>query len=69
MTKDEIIDLADKCFIDSKNQIDFIERFAILVAENEREACAKIADNWDERNKLSNYGRCIGLVIRKRGLP
>lgn len=46
MTKDEIIDLADKCFIESKNQIDFIQIFAYLIAQQEREACAKIADNF-----------------------
>ena len=37
MTKDEIIDMAESCFIKSKNQIEFIELFAKLVAEHERE--------------------------------
>ena len=37
MTKDEIIDMAESCFIKSKNQIEFIELFADLVARHERE--------------------------------
>ena len=43
------------------------ERFAALVAAHEREECAKIAEAWDEENKLSNYGGCIALCIRARG--
>jgi hypothetical protein len=37
MTKDEIIDMAESCFIKSKNQIEFIELFADRVARYERE--------------------------------
>ena len=44
MTQDEIIDLADKCFVKSKNQIQFILKFAALVAAKEREACAKLCE-------------------------
>ena len=43
------------------------ERYVNLVASHEREECAKIAEAWDEENKLSNYGGCIALRIRARG--
>ena len=33
----------------------------------EREECARIADNWDKANPLSNYGRVIANKIRARG--
>ena len=33
----------------------------------EREECAKIAEEWDKVNKLSNYGAFIALQIRERG--
>jgi hypothetical protein len=29
------------------------------------EECARVADDWDKENKLSNYGRCIALRIRE----
>ena len=50
MDKDEIIRMAEKAC--SPNQIlntdpEFLERFAALVAAHEREACAKLAENWD----------------------
>jgi hypothetical protein len=35
--------------------------------EAEREECAKIAEEWDKVNKLSNYGAFIALQIRERG--
>jgi len=34
--------------------------------EAEREECAKIADEWDKVNKLSNYGAFIAQQIRAR---
>ena len=42
MTQNEIINMAEFCFEKSKNQIEFIELFAKLVAQHEREACAKL---------------------------
>jgi len=52
MTKDEIIDIAESCGWDKGNTWDDcmrcspfnIEAFAKLVAQNEREACAKVCD-------------------------
>jgi hypothetical protein len=36
-------------------------------AETEREACAKIADDFDPEQKMSNYGQVIASKIRARG--
>jgi hypothetical protein len=47
--------------------IHHLEAFAALVAAHEREECAKIADEWDKVNKLSNYGGIIAIQIRARG--
>lgn len=46
-----------------------LERFAKLVAEAEREACAKVLDEMAENDKLSNYYRVAALAIRERGAP
>jgi hypothetical protein len=35
--------------------------------DDEREACATVADAWDADHPETNYGRCIGNVIRARG--
>ena len=32
----------------------------------EREACAKIAEEWDEAYPDTNYGGCIAVLIRGR---
>ena len=41
---------------------------AIKAAINiEREECARIAENWDKSNLLSNYGAIIANKIRARG--
>lgn len=45
-------------------QTDLIERFAALVAAAEREACAKVCDQWGGRNDIS--GDAL-LAIRARG--
>ena len=29
------------------------------------EECAKVADDWDKQNKLSNYSACIARRIRE----
>jgi hypothetical protein len=60
MTKDEIIDMAEICSVKAKNQDEFMELFAKLVAQNEREACAKLCEettaSWTQH--LYNEG-CI----------
>ena len=47
MTKDDIVKLAIEHTISSlKFDEDGLERFAKLIAQHERDACAKIADNF-----------------------
>ena len=63
MTKDEIIDMAEFCFEKSKNQTEFIQLFAKLVAEHERRACAKLC--WS-KSKYWDAEACAD-AIRARG--
>ena len=44
-----------------------LERFAALVAEHEREACAKVVDDFDPEMQRSNHGRVVARGIRARG--
>lgn len=46
--------------------IEAIERFAALVAAHEREACAKVCEDWDNYHPATNYGHCIANEIRSR---
>ena len=46
-----------------------LERFAVLVAAAEREACAKVLDRMAENDKLSNYFKVAAFAIRERGAP
>ena len=53
MTQDEIIEMAFKAGVEDSNEYDHLVctaveliAFAKLVTEKEREACAKIADEW-----------------------
>ena len=68
MTQDEIIEMAQECkligmrpFIDGIYTEALIE-FAKLVAAKEREACAKLCDEYGDE-----YGEFIADVIRSRG--
>lgn len=67
MTKDEIIELAVEAGFDEHHaKFDTrFEPFAALVAEKEREACAKVADEY--ANGLErNYSEIIADLIRAR---
>ena len=67
MTQDEIIELARQASFE-EHQAKFdtrIETFAKLVAEKEREACAKIADEWAVG--WPHPSQSIAEWIRKRG--
>ena len=44
-----------------------LERFAALVAAHEREMCAKVCDEFAERDRLSNYYAVAARAIRARG--
>lgn len=60
MTQDEIIELAIKCGWDNPatNMMPLYE-FAKLVAEKEREACAKIADEWSGHFQANEIAKAI----------
>lgn len=69
MTQDEIIEIAKKLKMPHYYQDDAIvdlkklEVFAKLVAQHEREACAKIVDDYiGFHNKLSNDIRARGQL-------
>ncbi len=87
MTRDDIIRLAREAglmgpysekwpYIEDEEVTEFAERFAALVAEAEREACAAIADEefgstlmiGDAQPKNSSAWR-IATAIRARGNP
>jgi len=74
MTDEQIIELAKQAHVGSKTWVDiysdqitvgevrdFLKAFAKLVAQHEREACAKVADEHDF------YGVSIARDIRARG--
>jgi hypothetical protein len=67
MTQDEIIEMARQAGCFEKHQVFYftqqdLEAFAKLVAEKEREACAKIADELHQ-----GYAHDIAMEIRTRG--
>jgi len=75
MTRDDIVSMVQEVIIanPNPNPLDFrlttleqIERFAALVAADEREACATIAKDWDKDHPNTNYGGCIAAAIRAR---
>jgi ribosomal 50S subunit-associated protein YjgA (DUF615 family) len=69
MTKDEIIEMA-RLFLWGGNVVEGwtfhsyeqLESFAKLVAEKEREACAKVADGWPDYDVQG-----LAEAIRARG--
>jgi hypothetical protein len=81
MTRDDVIRMAreadkegDLLWLDQridgyKEEVEFIERFANLVAAAEREACATLLDEMAAKDKLSNYYKVAALRIRERGAP
>ena len=75
MTRDDIIRMAKKVEISfgghPMNPLDVylsqLERFAALVAQAEREACAKLCDEFDAENPHIGQGRACAFAIRARG--
>ena len=68
MTQDEIIGMAKQTGIETDWSFDFkirLEAFAKLVAQHEREACAKLC--WSQR-KYWDAEACAD-AIRARGTP
>jgi hypothetical protein len=76
MTQDEIIEMARQAGFDlnmwqlslgceANGTIDELEAFAKLVAAKEREACAKVADEYMRDCEGKSFG--VGTAIRARG--
>jgi hypothetical protein len=67
MTKDDIIRMAREAGVwDRIGYPAEIERFAALVAAAEREACAKVCEEWLHGN-WHNQGVVAAMMIRARG--
>ncbi len=69
MTQDEIIDMARQAGMDylqylSPEAFEKVVVFAKLVAQHEREACAKVCDAWRE---WGADGALLAKAIRARG--
>lgn len=67
MTRDDVIRMAKEAGDDVEHtlssDLDFLERFASIVAAAEREACAEIADEYDYQLVAGSCAR----DIRERG--
>jgi hypothetical protein len=76
MTQDEIIEMAkqsDLGFLFNENWLmhEEIKRFANLVAQHEREACAKVCETYDQRESFNDEDMAVAdscaEAIRARG--
>ena len=79
MTREDIIRLAIEAklvcdwdggcasaWVEGHDLTPYLERFAALVAEREREACAKVCENLDEPLDASAVGTACAAAIRAR---
>ena len=67
MTQDDIIRMAQKAGPLTQGPFDaWCKRFAALVAAHEREACAKVCDEFQARDVGMQPAECAG-AIRARG--
>jgi hypothetical protein len=71
MTSDDIIRMAREAgFADTQGTVHAayqLEHFAALVAQHEREACAKVADEWQNAIHDPRYECDCATAIRARG--
>jgi len=69
MTQDEIIEMANEAgIIQPRNVIKTLEAFAKLVAQHEREACAKVCDVLAVHPEYaSEVTKLAAMAIRARG--
>ena len=66
MTREEIIDMAKKCGWDNPAiNMSPLYEFAKLVAEKEREACAKVCDGYSD-GRHANMADLCAEAIRAR---
>jgi hypothetical protein len=71
MTEEEIIEMGMQAGISKPvlllgNNLKLLTAFAKLVEEHEREACAKICDEFYKGNPNINYSNTIAICIRGR---
>ena len=69
MTKDEMIDwMMNKGFSTGHGESikDLLDELEWQIAEREREACAKICDEFFKGNPNINYSNTIAICIRGR---
>jgi hypothetical protein len=68
MTQDEIYEIAEQAGIAKAIvDIEIMGRFANLVAQHEREECAKIADQYVGQDLEHNFSALVAHNIRLRG--
>ena len=67
MTKDEIIEMADKAFDESSFTDAEILRFAKIITEKEREACANICETLELPDWPDKVRQPLAQAIRARG--
>jgi len=67
MTKDEIIEMADKAFDESSVTDAEILRFAKIITEKEREACATICEQLPLPDWPDKVRQPLAQAIRARG--
>jgi len=73
MTQDDIIDLGHKAGTLFVTQVgvasattEWLEQFAALVAAAEREVCAKVCEEYDDRGTGETWGPRFAAMIRAR---
>jgi hypothetical protein len=67
MTKDEIIEIADKAFDESSVTDAEILRFAKIITEKEREACAEVCETLELPDWPDKVRQPLAQAIRARG--
>jgi hypothetical protein len=67
MTKDKIIEMANRAFDESSFTDAEVLRFARLVTEHEREACATICEQLTLPEWPNNIRQPLAQAIRARG--
>lgn len=66
--KDPIVQEFDgKLWISAEHHVHAVEYAMEIVAEAEREACAKLMDEMAAKDKLTNYYKVAANAIRARG--
>ena len=65
MTKDEIIEMADKAFDESSVTDAEVIRFAKIITEKEREACVKACESvWTDTVEAQNHNdKCVKAIM------